>query len=205
MNAQATVRKNGSVDSLSRILIAGRRLVVAAIACVSTAAFDPVNVNAQEWVPRNAHPTAIIAPVAQTSGATHLIIDSPRPPKHNRSAQPAASQIAMPVYQESIGGGYWNQTDSRPPAIGGHGEMMFDDQFGAAELPTPPPAHQKIDLTRGIPSHLDKTPRSTAIPQASRTSGWKHPYSYGHFGATHNRQWSVHHGHQRSHTQWTFR
>lgn len=75
---------------------------------------------------------------------------------------------------------------------------------GVPQIATPK-HHESVDLTHAIPSHTHKTPRSIAIPDAQRTTGWKQPYAYGHFGAQHNRQWSNHHGHQRSHTQWTFR
>jgi len=53
--------------------------------------------------------------------------------------------------------------------------------------------------------HADKTPRSVPIPDATRAPLWKAPYSYGHFGASRNRQWTLHHGYRNAYTQWTLR
>ncbi len=206
MIALASVRNKVAFGRLcSTAILARHRFVFAAIAWVSTTVLAPVDVNAQQWTPRNASPTATIAPMAQSSAATHLVIEPPQPLKNHRSGHHGSPQIVLPTHQESVGGGYWNQTDNPTEAIASQDEVMFDDQFDGAELPAPAPPKKKIDLTHAFPGHPDKTPRSIAIPQASRTTGWKQPYSYGHFGAKHNRQWSVHHGHQRSHTQWTFR
>jgi len=53
--------------------------------------------------------------------------------------------------------------------------------------------------------HANKTPRAVPIPGATRAPLWKTPYSYGHFGARRNRQWTQHHGYQNDYTQWTLR
>lgn len=53
--------------------------------------------------------------------------------------------------------------------------------------------------------HADKTTRAVPIPGATRAPMWKTPYSYGHFGASRNRQWSLQHGYQNAYTQWTLR
>jgi len=53
--------------------------------------------------------------------------------------------------------------------------------------------------------HADKTARAVAIPGATRAPVWKTPYSYGHFGASRNRQWAKHHGFNNDYTQWTLR
>lgn len=195
---------------LCRISLVRVYFVLTAIACISSTAFGPIDANAQQAIPQQAGPMAITAPFTPPSAATHLVIEPPQPLKHHGSARHRTGhhelpQIVMPMHQESVGGGYWNQTGNSPESIHSVDEMGFEGQFADAELPPPGPPKKKIDLTHAFPSHAHKTPRSTAIPQASRTTGWKQPYSYGHFGAKHNRQWSVHHGHQRSHTQWTFR
>jgi hypothetical protein len=54
-------------------------------------------------------------------------------------------------------------------------------------------------------AHGRKPPYPAAISGANRVPVWKQPYSYGHFGASHTRHWSLHHGHQRNYTQWTLR
>jgi len=214
MNALAVDGKPGLIRVPVRNICNSQRtnlclanVAFAAIAYVSTAAslFEPINVNAQEWVPRNAMRAEIVEPIAQASGPTHLVIQAPTPQKDNRPAHHGVPQIATPTYQESVGGGYWNRSDNLPQGIVNQDEMLIDDEFGTAELPAATPPKKKIDLTDAIPSHMHKTPRSIAIPNAHRTTGWKQPYSYGHFGAKHNRQLSIHHGHQRSYTQWTFR
>jgi hypothetical protein len=160
---------------------------------------------AQEWVARNTAQTAGIAPIAQLAAPTHLVIESPQPLKHAHSKHHGQPQIAMPTRAESIGGGYWNQQNEWDQGDLIDGEPIMEDEFSGTELPTAQTPKKKIDLTAVVPSHAHKTPRPIAIPGANRTTGWKQPYSYGHFGAKHNRQWSIHHGHQRSYTQWTFR
>ena len=199
MTSPGCLRTTLPFCGFGRISRACHRFVLAMVACVSITALEPIQVSAQQWVDPRANP------MAQTSAATHLVIEPPQPLKHHRSAHQGSPQVAMPTHQESVGGGYWNQTEDLSRRVVAPDGLMFDNQFDSADLPAPAPPKKKIDLTHSLPSHADKTPRSPAIPQASRTTGWKQPYSYGHFGANHNRQWSVHHGHQRSHTQWTFR
>ena len=53
--------------------------------------------------------------------------------------------------------------------------------------------------------HADKLPPPMDVPGATRVPVWKQPYSYGYFGATHNRQWSHHHGYRQNFSQWTLR
>jgi len=166
---------------------------------------DPSNATAQQWEPRNVARASDYEPMVAPMLPTHLVIEAPQPRKHNHSRHHAVPQMAPPTHPESVGGGYWNQPDNLV-----HGTVVQDDQnmdgeFNGPELPVTHAPKKKHDLAHVIPSHANKTPRPVAIPNASRTTGWKQPYSYGHFGAKHNRQWSIHHGHQRSYTQWTFR
>jgi hypothetical protein len=205
MSSLASERNKVTCGGLSRISLGRHRFGFAVIASISTSLLVAIESNAQQWVPRNPSPTATIAPIAQPVSATHLVIQPPQPLKHHGAGHHGMPQVELPTQHETVGGGYWNQTADPRELIVNQDGVMFDDQFEGAELPPPAPPKKKIDLTHAFPSHAHKTPRSTAIPQASRTTGWKQPYSYGHFGAKHNRQWSVHHGHQRSHTQWTFR
>lgn len=44
-----------------------------------------------------------------------------------------------------------------------------------------------------------------ALPGATTLHLQKTPYSYGYFGASGRRHWSLHFGHQQSYTQWTKR
>jgi len=161
-------------------------LTILLVASLSHAEFvlETATLNAQEWVPRTAVGAGNTEPIAQASGPTHLVIQAPTPTKHNRSAHHGVSL---------------------PQAIVNEDEMLIEGEFGPGESAVAAPPKKKIDLTHAIPSHALKTPRSIAIPDAPRTTGWKQPYSYGHFGAKHNRQLSIHHGHQRAYTQWTFR
>jgi hypothetical protein len=180
-------------------------ILFTAIACISAISLESIDANAQQWIYADGSTPTAIAPIAQSSAATHLVIEPPQPPKRHHWWHHGLPQITAPTQPELVGGGYWNRPSHLPPSAVDQEEMVVHDAFRGGELPPPAPPKKKINLTHAIPAHADKTPRSPAIPQASRTTGWKQPYSYGHFGAKHNRQWSVHHGHQRSHTQWTFR
>lgn len=186
-------------------------MVFKAIVCISVVLAEPVDVNAQQSIPADGFRPSASAHVtqptyaAQASAATHLVIEPPQPQKRHHWWHQGTPQVIVPTHPESVGGGYWNRPSDEPHGIVNQHELIVNDPFGGAGLPPAATPKKKIDLTKAIPSHADKTPRSPAVPQASRTTGWKQPYSYGHFGAKHNRQWSVHHGHQRSHTQWTLR
>lgn len=229
------IQRNQSTNRYSRrSCVSWFHLVFATVVFGISAAswLEPSRGIAQDWVPRNAirpentepllapPPPATSAPAHSQlmppshgpkwpgtpgSGPTHLVIQAPQPLKNHRHASHEPPQIAVPTRPETVGGGYWNQEDSLHGQVISSDEVMVDDQFGGEEMAQPVQPKKKIDLTHHIPSHMHKTPRPTAIPQASRTTGWKQPYSYGHFGAKHNRQLSIHHGHQRAYTQWTFR
>jgi hypothetical protein len=153
----------------------------------------------QEWIPRHSQPMNL----ASQASPPHLVIEAPQAAPHSlhrhhhAGSEHEASQPAVTItHPESVGGGHWNEplqrasaaTDSHPSAAG--------------HLPLKKSIH---DLAHHLPSHAHKTPAPIAIPAAPRVTGWKQPYSYGHFGAKHNRQLSVHHGHQRSYTQLNIR
>jgi len=142
---------------------------------------------------------------AFSASPPHLVIEAPQPlHRHhriadNQDAAHAAVRMAHPeamTHPETVGGGHWNA----PPL---HVQNAGNPHPGtASHLPLKKSIH---DLSHHIPSHAHKAPAPTAIPEAPRITGWKQPYSYGHFGAKHNRQLSVHHGHQRSYTQLNIR
>ncbi len=45
-------------------------------------------------------------------------------------------------------------------------------------------------------------PAPATLPEANRREIWKTPYSYGYFGASEQRQWSLHHGYRNRSTEW---
>jgi len=59
------------------------------------------------------------------------------------------------------------------------------------------------------PEHLAMRRRvqgePATIPHGLERSVWKQPYSYGYFGASGSRQWSLQHGYRERHSQWTRR
>jgi len=56
------------------------------------------------------------------------------------------------------------------------------------------------------PPHSDMRrrfmPPQATIPQARQSPTWKTPYSYGYFGASGKRHWSLHHGNRDRATTW---
>lgn len=141
-------------------------------------------------------------PVAPQS-APHLVIQPPQSVKHNRHSDPRNVPSPVPIHRETVGGGYWNHPEELQ-RIQADNRAMVDDGYMQSVPPTSS-TDKHIDLGHMLPSNSNKTPAPPAIPQANRITGWKQPYSYGHFGAVHNRQWSIHRGHQNSHLQWTYR
>lgn len=133
----------------------------------------------------NAQYGGAIHPPASLAAMPHLVIEPP-PTRHGRPANLSAAGWG----DESL---LW------------HDDAAVIDAAATQTAPRNGSVKPHHDWQRAIPSHADRTPSPPPIPQASRAPVWKQPYSYGYFGAQHNRQWSVHHGHQRSHTQWTFR
>ena len=119
----------------------------------------------------------------------HLVLEVPRPRPH------AMSQHGMPqgmVAEEVvIEDGY--AVDPRFP------EDAVDAQTPASHV-----SKHKEKLKNQF-LHGDKQEAAVAIPGANRMPVWKTPYSYGHFGASRNRQWTKHRGHQDSYLQWTLR
>jgi hypothetical protein len=45
-------------------------------------------------------------------------------------------------------------------------------------------------------------PPPAMLPEANRRDTWKAPYSYGYFGASGKRHWSLSHGYRDRYTQW---
>ncbi len=97
---------------------------------------------------------------------------------------------------------------------GGHGGSRVTHGAGtAAEFAPLPSGMQHGDRSDGrrsdhhphLPILANNAGRPATIPDAQRTPLWKAPYSYGHFGAAPRRQWSLHHGHQQTYTQWSLR
>jgi len=140
---------------------------------------------------------------AASQSAPHLVIQPPQPVKHNRHNDPRSVPTTVPIHRETVGGGYWNQPEDLQ-TIPADNQALMDDGY-VQPGPSTSSTDKHIDLGHMLPSNPNKTPASPAIPQANRMTGWKQPYSYGHFGAVHNRQWSLHRGHQNSHLQWTYR
>ena len=114
-----------------------------------------------------------------TMALPHLVIEATRPRKHPKHA----------IEETIIYDDAWNASHEPP-----------------AEEPQHVKFHEKLhDKVAPHFLHADKTPRPVAIPNANRVPVWKAPYSYGHFGASRNRHWSFHNGHQQTFSQWTFR
>ena len=109
---------------------------------------------------------------------SHLVLEPPRPLKHGQIVESGIVDESVVVDQTGVAGP--NNHATKPNV---HLHEAVRDHF----------------------LHADKTPRPVAIDGAARTPVWKTPYSYGHFGASRTRQWSLHHGHQQSYTQWTLR
>jgi hypothetical protein len=45
-------------------------------------------------------------------------------------------------------------------------------------------------------------PPPAMMRQANSRNTWKTPYSYGYFGASSTRQWSLHYGYRDRSTEW---
>jgi hypothetical protein len=112
----------------------------------------------------------------------HLVLEPPRPRPQN--AYPSHGTQYGVVEDGTVVGPYEvsPQASQAPAASSSHHDKL-KNQF----------------------LHADKREQPVAIPNANRVPVWKTPYSYGHFGASRNRQWSLHRGHQESYLQWTLR
>ena len=53
--------------------------------------------------------------------------------------------------------------------------------------------------------HRRIQPEPPTIPGGREQEAWKQPYSYGYFGASGERHWSMQHGYRDRYTQWTRR
>jgi hypothetical protein len=45
-------------------------------------------------------------------------------------------------------------------------------------------------------------PAPAMLPEANQRETWKTPYSYGYFGASGSRHWTMHHGYRDRYTEW---
>lgn len=108
-----------------------------------------------------------------------------------------ADQFAVPSGQTQFG----------PAAVPSHQILAAPNQLrpsdphhlggqGIAKRPPSHPLHPNYRL-----HHQVQAPPAT-IPGATRREAWKTPYSYGHFGASHTRSWSLHNGYRDAVTEW---
>ncbi len=165
-----------------------RLLFVAMLAClpVATANF-PAPVAAQSpW----------IVPLPEqtwTGGPTpsHRIIEPP-------AARGPGRQHFL-VEESAWGAG---TAGARPP-----GSPEFPSHGAAAGDVSPKEPHFSgpwaSEVNRKMRAQLQPPP--PAIPGARQTPVWKTPYSYGHFGASGKKHWSMHYGYRDRYTQWTLR
>lgn len=53
--------------------------------------------------------------------------------------------------------------------------------------------------------HAAAQPPTALLPEANSRPTWKTPYSYGYFGASRSRHWTVHYGYRDRMTEWRLR
>lgn len=97
-----------------------------------------------------------------------------------------------------------------PPVHSDAGAILYETplhltQMGPPHFVIASPQIQAAQDPSARSLHGPKRSYPVELSGATRVPVWKQPYSYGHFGASHTRHWSLHHGHQRSYTQWTLR
>lgn len=73
-----------------------------------------------------------------------------------------------------------------------------------------PKKHQRLsdELHKHSPHysfHQRLKSEPAKLPQANQRETWKTPYSYGYFGASAKRQWSLHHGYRDRYIEWRAR
>lgn len=200
--------------ALSQVAAAAKIIAVAFLLSESQPGWS------QDWVPRsqnplrtdatdsrstmdrgatNAHasePDRSQSPFYVNAGPPHLVLQAPQPgsrqsPGHFSRLVPSQPETDDQIYLQD------------------HGNHVGPDHLDAqATIVGQSPRPEKkatVDLSDHLPIHANKQTRPVAIHQAVRAPVWKQPYSYGHFGAAHTRQWSLHHGHQQKYSQWTLR
>ena len=210
----STVANGCSTVAVSQITAFAKVIALAFLPAVSQPGWS------QEWVPRSQNPLRTDAddspatldrgftnahesehepsrfPFYVTAGPPHLVLQAPQPgshqtPGHSSRFPPPTPETQHQVYPQD------------------HGNHLGPDHLDAhPTIVTQSPRAEKkatFDLSNHLPIHANKQTRPVAIHQAVRAPVWKQPYSYGHFGAAHTRQWSLHHGHQQKYSQWTLR
>jgi hypothetical protein len=165
--------------SLARLDVFLRPLLLAFI--IAAASHHATCCIGDEWLPPETDSQAGTAAPAQwvTPHPPHWVLSMPQPPKRS----PGHTDEVV-IYDEAASA---LQPQTSEASSTGHGHTK---------------PHEKV--TKHF-LHADKTTRPPAIPNANRVPVWKTPYSYGHFGAGRNRQWSLHHGYQQTYTQWSLR
>jgi hypothetical protein len=80
----------------------------------------------------------------------------------------------------------------RAPGITGSGQRSVTAEDKSSHLVHPPysPHRRRIQ------------PPPPTLPGAKERAIWKTPYSYGYFGASGTRHWSLHHGYRERYTEW---
>lgn len=154
--------------------------------------------------------SGITTAAAQDSSRGHMEprYDGPPPPSHQDAAMGSSDWGTAPFPAAPFSSiPHLVLQPPPPPKHAAEGEIVITEDAGL--VGPADPRSQARAHTQGTGNshflHADKMPRPVGIPGATRLPVWKTPYSYGHFGASRTRQWSLHRGHQQSFMQWTLR
>lgn len=129
----------------------------------------------------------------------HLVLEAPKPQRKSHLNHGHRGH-GHATHGHAVQGQHEPQTIY----VEGSGSLPAEHAGGPQAKPEYPlQRHAEAVKTKFL--HGDKTARAVPIPNANRVPVWKTPYSYGHFGASRNRQWTLHNGHQETYTQWTLR
>ena len=124
----------------------------------------------------------------------HLVLEAPKPQRKSHLGHghtPHGQMIQGHHEPQTV----YVESDGSLPA----------EHAGGPQAKPEYPLQRHAEATKTKFLHGDKTARAVPIPNANRVPVWKTPYSYGHFGASRNRQWTLHNGHQETYTQWSLR
>jgi hypothetical protein len=83
----------------------------------------------------------------------------------------------------------------RAPTIAAPGEQAATGKSLQKKLVHPPYSSHRRRMQ----------PEPPTLPGANQREIWKTPFSYGYFGASGTRHWSLHHGYRDRYTEWRLR
>ncbi|MDG2221018.1 MAG: hypothetical protein P8L85_06545 [Rubripirellula sp.] len=175
---------------------------------IAVALGTPAGVQAQAvsgWVESSRSDGHVPEPVRRTPALrenTASLVVSERPANTVNYRLTNRHRPASEVHSHALINGQPMQIQGNP-RLQPHQLLVSPDQQANHDQRTASGTNRSHHIHRK--HHVPIQPPLALLPEANSRPTWKTPYSYGYFGASRTRHWTVHYGYRDRMTEWRLR